>query len=99
MNKMCPVIQVLVRCTYVHTDIISETTSSYSGVLKICESIKTLRVIFSTVPVLFRAMYKRRNRDSSVGTAMGYRLDGLGSIPRWQDFSLLHSIQAGISAY
>jgi hypothetical protein len=35
-------------------------------------------------------------RDSSVGTAMGYGLDGRGSIPgRGKRFSPLHSVQTG----
>jgi hypothetical protein len=39
-------------------------------------------------------MYERR--DSSVGMAAGYGLEGWGLIPgRESDFSLLHSIQTG----
>jgi hypothetical protein len=37
--------------------------------------------------------------DSSVGIAMGYVLDGPGSIPGRAYFSLLHSVPTGSGAY
>jgi hypothetical protein len=40
-----------------------------------------------------------QSRDSSVGIATGYGLDGPGSTPSRSDFSLLHSIQAGSLAH
>jgi hypothetical protein len=40
------------------------------------------------------------SRDSSVGVATGYGLDGWGSIPgTGRDFPLLHSVQTGSGAH
>jgi hypothetical protein len=39
----------------------------------------------------------RMSRDSSVGIAKGYGLDGRGSIPG--DFSLLHGVHTGSGAH
>jgi hypothetical protein len=54
-----------------YMDIVSETTISYSGMMKIFKSIKILRIIFPTVSVFSHTMYKRKNQDSSVGIVMG----------------------------
>jgi hypothetical protein len=42
----------------------------------------------------------RKSRDSSVGIATGYGLDGLGLIPgRTRDFSPFYSVNTGFGAY
>jgi hypothetical protein len=52
-----------------------------------------LDVIFWTIrPTL-------KNRDSSVGTATGYGLDGFRFPVETRDFSLLHSVETGSGAH
>jgi hypothetical protein len=48
---------------------------------------------------LLRVKVHNGSRDNSVDTAMGYGLDGRGSIPeRGKRFFLLHSVQTGSGA-
>jgi hypothetical protein len=62
-----------------------------SDVFAVCHYYVTTLWLYNSVVIVWC-------RDGSVGTAMGYRLDGRGSIPG-RDFSLLHNVQTVSGAH
>jgi uncharacterized membrane protein YgcG len=56
-------------------------------------------VVVVVVVIIIIIIIIRKNRDSAVGIAMGYGLDGRGSIPcRGKNSSFLHGVQNGSGA-